>query len=519
MQEQKQTLGGCIRTESMQLILECYLFLMCSVLPLYMKNGYYELGEAKFVLYRVLSLGTGIVLIPFFMLQKRRLQRKAVDIAAVIYGILTAVSFVLAADHKTALWGTEGWRMGALTQLLMLGFLFVFRVSFSCSRRMWEICLPGPFLVFGLGVLNRFDIYPIAALERNHSFLSTIGNINWYCGFLSLFLAIGCGLLMQEQLRIPEQIFLTVYCLIGIMSALTQGGESILLSLAALLAVLFLQGLSGRENWRSFLYLLIIGGAACEMIHLIRILFPGRYNYDTDTICSALTASHAGLILCAAAVFLMLLDMLCSTTGVRWHGEKAGKLLMRIVPYVITVLPACILIAQARGFFADGFGNARGLIWRISGEMYGSMTPLQKIFGVGQDGYGGYAYAIPQVRAALINAFGDSRLTNAHSELLTFLINQGAAGVMGFLGLIFTGAYELVQRTLQEPPSEYSVVPRIAGKQRAEWQNRRGGAFMGLLVAAAYMAGNSVSFGQITSTPYLFLFLGCALTVSRSDEL
>ena len=519
MQDQKQTLGGCIRTESMQLILECYLFLMCSVLPLYMKNGYYELGEAKFAIYRALSLGAGVLLIPFFVSGKRRRQWKAADIAAAIYGILAVVSFVLASDHKTALWGTEGWRMGALTQLMMLMFLFAFRFYFCSSIRMWEICTPGAFLVFGLGLLNRFDIYPVVVTQKDHSFLATIGNINWYCGFLSLFLAIGFGLLMQEELHIWEQIFLTAYCLIGIMSALTQGGESILLSLAAMVAVLFLQGLGSRENWKNFLYFLLLLGAGCELVHLIRFLFPERYNYDTDTICSTLTASHTGLILCAAVIFLLLLDAMCSAAGAKWRIAEAGRLLIRFIPYVITAVPVCILIAQAGGFFADDFGNARGLIWRISGEMYGSMTPLQKLFGVGQDGYGSYAYAIPQIRATLVSAFGDSRLTNAHSELLTMLINQGAAGVTGFLIFVFTGTHELVQRMVQESAEEYSVVQKVARRQRAEWQSRRGGALTGLLVAAAYMAGNTVLFGQITSTPYFFLFLGCALAVSRSDEL
>ena len=69
MIRQKQKIGTQTRKESVQSILYAYLFLICTALPLYMKNGYYELGEAKFLFYRNLSLGTITVLLPFIMFQ------------------------------------------------------------------------------------------------------------------------------------------------------------------------------------------------------------------------------------------------------------------------------------------------------------------------------------------------------------------------------------------------------------------------------------------------------------------
>lgn len=65
----------------------------------------------------------------------------------------------------------------------------------------------GALLVFGLGLLNRFDVYPIASLRGDRSFISTLGNINWYCGFLAVFLPVGMGLLIRTRVTVGEQIF------------------------------------------------------------------------------------------------------------------------------------------------------------------------------------------------------------------------------------------------------------------------------------------------------------------------
>ena len=167
------------------------------------------------------------------------------------------------------------------------------------------------------------------------------------------------------------------------------------------------------------------------------------------------------------------------------------------------------LLMQMSGRIADGFGSERGLIWRISAQMYGSMSPLHKMIGIGQDAYDSYAASIPKVMLEIQNEFGNSRLTNAHGDLLNMLVTKGAAGVLTYLWMLFTIENILVQRLMKQEKE----CPKVSGDlgdtdQSCDLQNA---ALIGVLVLSSYLAGNTVSFGQITSTPYLFIFLGYAM--------
>ena len=513
MIRQKQKIGVETCTESIQMILLAYLFLMCTALPLYMKNGYYELGEAKHLFYRNLSLGTIAVLLPFMLFAISGItkwnHKDYMRIPVLCYVFSIIVSFGFSFNHQESFWGTDGWRMGFLTELVILFYFIAFRFFFAWDTRILESCLLGALLVFGLGLLNRFDVYPIASLRGDRSFISTLGNINWYCGFLAVFLPVGMGLLIRTRVTVGEQIFLSVFCLIGVLTAMTQGGESILLSLAAVYAVLFIQGLRNRDHWRGFLYLLILLGAACEIVGILQRLFPGQYTYEQDAGFVVLITRHVGLILCMTAVFLLTADFLCSEIGMKWNGKKIGDTLLLTLPYILTIVPIGMLLMQMSGRIADGFGSERGLIWRISAQMYGSMSPLHKMIGIGQDAYDSYAASIPKVMLEIQNEFGNSRLTNAHGDLLNMLVTKGAAGVLTYLWMLFTIENILVQRLMKQEKE----CPKVSGDlgdtdQSCDLQNA---ALIGVLVLSSYLAGNTVSFGQITSTPYLFIFLGYAM--------
>ena len=513
MIRQKQKIGTQTRKESIQSILYAYLFLICTALPLYMKNGYYELGEAKFLFYRNLTLGTITVLLPFIMFQIPRStkwrEEDDLKMPLCLYAFSIILSFVFSVNHQESLWGTDGWRMGFLTELLILLFFILFRYCFLWSTKIVESSLLGALLVFTLGLLNRFGIYPIASLQVDHSFISTLGNINWYCGFLAIFLPVGMGLLVCSSITVAEQIFLSIFCLIGLLTAMTQGGESILLSLAAVYAVLFMEGIRNHNHWRGFLFLIILLGAACEIISILQRMFPGQYTYEQDACFVILVTRHAGMIICAIAVFLLTADMLCSEIGVKWRGKALGNLFLRTLPYILTIVPIGILLMQMSGKLADDFGNGRGLIWRISTLMYHDMSPFHKLVGIGPDAYDSYANSVAAVRLEIQKEFGNSRLTNAHGDLLTILLTGGLAGVLSYIWMIFVSAKIMIQRLMMQGENIRKTLQTALEKDQAT-SAMQDAALIGLLVLSSYLAGNMVSFGQITSTPYFFIFLGYA---------
>ena len=94
--------------------------------------------------------------------------------------------------------------------------------------------------------------------------------------------------------------------------------------------------------------------------------------------------------------------------------------------------------------------------------------------------------------------FFELRLTNAHNEWLTILVNEGLLGFIGFAGMMVS----FVVRAFQS------------------WKTNVLGAACGMGVLA-YTINNMFSFQQSMSTPTMFVILGlgeCLLEQSRRQK-
>ena len=83
-----------------------------------------------------------------------------------------------------------------------------------------------------LAYVNRLSIDPLNMNIGSASFISTVGNINWYCGYLVSVLFAGTALLWQgQEMKRWKQILLMLYVFVGFASLLTQGSDSGILAL------------------------------------------------------------------------------------------------------------------------------------------------------------------------------------------------------------------------------------------------------------------------------------------------
>ena len=113
------------------------------------------------------------------------------------------------------------------------------------------------------------------------------------------------------------------------------------------------------------------------------------------------------------------------------------------------------------------------------------MSVFHKVFGIGPDCFSMYAYSLPEVAGGLRDYFGANRLTNAHNELLTALVNTGVVGVCLFVGIFIYFAKKCMK----------------AGQQNLE-------QLIMAVCVICYFVHNMVSFAQVLNLPFLFLMLG-----------
>ena len=224
-----------------------------------------------------------------------------------------------------------------------------------------------------------------------------------------------------------------------------------------------------------------------EIVEVLMLAFGSLYSYQDNLLIQA-CGGFRGLIIMAAAFFLYRLSRLFEEISGKWRGKLFTEILL--VALGAGVVAAVVWIV---GNFDYNFGNGRGLIWSISVDTFRSLSPWRKIVGVGQDGFFGYAYSTPEIAGSLLNTYTGLRVTNAHCDILTMLIERGLLGVVTYLFFIGAVLTEFF-RNKKERAATVCALPVIA-----------------------YFLNSLVSFSTITSTPYLFLVIGIGLSACRED--
>ena len=464
-----------------------YLIIMCTILPLYMKEGYYMLGESKALLYLGISAAFALLLIIF---ENKKLVSGVFKEDYVTYGACAflfsnVLSYIASADKTVSFFGLVGWRGGFLTVLLMMFFVMVFSKGEQFSKYILAALLITPAFEFVLGIIGRFGIYPMEIANRNDSFVATIGNINWYVGFLSVFVPIGTGLCYTAKLFSREFFALALYEILGLVALFTQGSESGALVVIGSFLVLLFRSLGSRKSFLRMSVQLFILGLSMEIVDILMLAFGSFYTYQDNLLIDACTG-FKGMILMALAFFLYRLSRLFEEVSGKWRGKLFTEILLFVMG-----LAAAAAVYVFRGYFDYGFGNGRGAIWSISLDMFKSLSPWRKMVGVGQDGFFGCAYSVPEIADSLLNIFPGNKLTNAHCELLTLLIERGILGVITYLFFISTVLGSFFSNK----------------KERA--------ATVCALPVIAYFLNSLVSFSTVTSTPYLMLVIGIGLGACR----
>lgn len=484
----------------MQLLIMLYLLAVCSIIPLYMKQGYYGLGEAKGICYLALSLCFFALFITCFLISRRKANSvkhgtrpvSVMQLCLFVTVLSGAVSFIFSVDKKTAFWGIEGWRCGFLSLFLMAFFGLI--LSNISTLPVWGICLmllvPG--LEFVLGIMNRFGIYTVFSGTANSGYLATIGNINWYAGFLSVFLPLGIGI-MYAQRPFSKLFFINgIYVILGVAALFLQGSDGALLIIISSYILLLLYSLfsSDFELVRKWLIQLFVLGVGMSFAQVMLTLFGEMYTYE-DNLLVGILNMNTGIIIMAAAFFLYNLVKLLDEIKVSFKGRLLGK---AAAFAVIMLILTGIYIAA--GNFSDEFGNGRGLIWRMCTDVFLGFSPWEKMVGVGQDCLYPYAMKSPSMSEAFTGAFGGDILTNAHCELLTVLIERGFIGACTYLGLFISILYDVL------------------------WaKERENAAIACALPIFSYFVYSQISFSQVTATPYVYILIGIYLAFSRKKSL
>lgn len=518
-------------SEFLALLCNLYIMGLTVALPLYTQNGWWRLGDVKYGLFRNLSvccfavwalsaLISGVRCLAGRFGQGRRSDGgqtaaaggpgagfgrrhspfSAMDACVLLYGCCALCSALVSAWPQTAWTGYREWYMGALSQLSFVGIYFFVSRCYTGKRYVVRLWAAAFFLVLLLGFLQRLGLDPLgltegfgtASWEYSHM-LSTVGNINWFCGYCAMSMVLPLSGYLRSRER-WERGLLYVVSVLGLFVLFTQGSDSGVLLGAVALGICFLWGLQRESIFRR----------TCGLAAGVCLLIPAYGNLAGclgERAVMAFPLDGIGLRQLQwpgwwmAGAFFLFLWLLCRLLsgdgGIR--GGKERSVALRVISLLVVALfflggMAVGLVHLLRQPAGALWGNGRGVLWKTSWEGFLRGSGLQKLLGAGPDCFAEYVYSTFPATAlpALEGRWKGVVFANAHNEWLNQLINLGILGTGAYLGTFLAGA----------------------------WRYRR--HLAGVLAIALYLAASLIGFQQVLSTPFLFLLLGLCESAQRA---
>lgn len=516
-----------------------YILLILIILPFYFEEGYSHIGTDKSYFFRQVSTVGWKLLLPVLLCylvsaavvwrQNRKKEagnnRKnafwnrisVTDVFAGMYGIGLLISYACSDYKKMALWGADGWFMGLYPQLILIGVYFLISRFWIPQKWMFYLFLPVSGVVFFLGYLNRFGIYPIDMQVENIRFISTIGNINWYCGYLVTVFFGGVFLLWQEAwhgvkpplVRLLVKVLLILYVAVGFSTLVTHGSSSGILTMAVMLLVFFFLSASDSRRMLGFWQMLLILSAVCTATFFIRRIFPDRFTYN-ETTTELLTNSVLPFLMAGVSVVFFIWVFWSGRkgcyperffrilTGAAVFGALAAVLLLVILICSNTLNPGSLgkLSKMSIFTFSPGWGSNRGATWTAGVMCFGELSFWHKLVGVGPDCMTDFLYrdGSQALNTLVVGSFGRDRLTNAHNEWLTILVNGGIWGLVSYVGMVISAVMRYIKRR------NVNYIAAAAG-----------------FCLLAYTVNNMFSFQQAMNVSAMFIIFGIGEAYVRKE--
>lgn len=534
-----------------------YVFLMAVWFPFFLTWGYRSAGTDKAMLFRFLGLGLLLSVTPcallYWICRWRTVGTKAFwrripdsDWLILAYLMVTVLSFLCSENKEEAFWGTKGWYIGVVTQVIYLLSYFYISRFLKGERALLLFFMISTSVSFGLGILNRFSVCPLKLEGANPSFIATLGNINWFCGYWSIFFPMAVGLFYFQTIkngnqedntekpawkRVILRLFTGVYLALATATGAVQGSDSAMLVFVAVTIVLFCVSCGAYAQRKAFYKTILVMCGSCQVVRVVRVIFPDAINYDCSTI-ELLTGGNLTLIIFAAVLVLWGishgLDKKVKQRNDAQKSNKTGKILRGERTIVLSLLVVCVLIfllllvqntlhpgsigalSENPAFtFNARWGSSRGVTWTAGLRVFEDMPFWKKLIGLGPDcfAYGVYRDG-SSAKQMVVEFFGNSRLTNAHNEWITVLVNTGILGLFSCVGFFFAKTIRYIKATMQNPEK----VIRTASC--ADWQSSSLVFACGLALVG-YMSHNLFSFQQALNGPFVYIMMGIGEALIR----
>lgn len=415
-------------------ISQLYVLCVFTFMTWYVRNGYFDILESKSTIvvcfsffYSVIMMMLCILRIGFTESVEIRFWKsfRKLDWSIIAFGLCAMMSTVFSVHPRMAFWGSDGLCMGSVFLLCMVvTYLFLSR-WFLPEKWLLGIFLTSGIITFIWGIADCFDAdwmnWRVNMGSSHYDFLSTIGNRDWYVGYLALTVPFVAGLFLYENKKRWLWLY-RIYLVLGFISIYITKNDGNLLIFGCGIFLVWC-ALEKEETWNRLIQLMWLfvfasifvklGGVFVDQTHLTGISILGR-----------LTDWNWYIGIAGFGILLWLLR----TWIVRKNTKKIWLFFSCLVIGSLFLAVICT--------FDGGFGSDRGYIWEYAVRTFGKSNTIQKVFGWGPDCFKTAVYTMEE--KLIVSTWPElNQVANAHNEWLQYLITMGLLGMLAYTVIYF----------------------------------------------------------------------------------
>lgn len=446
------------RTGKASKLVSLYAVLVFTLVSLYYENNYADMIEAKAgitVIVLSLLITFGIV---FMIREKQFIQKQkisAIDVAVFAFAGSSVISTLISQLRFSAFFGTNGWQVGTF-QIVLLGLAYYIVSRNFVPRKGVFICsCAGIFIVLIIAVLNGlgidvFGMHTGLSDSVSVNYLSTIGNINTFSGYLCLVLFFLVGSYVKYTGKLIRAtcavlVFLASFC------AFLCNSDSFWLGALFAAVVVGLYIRRAPEKTADFFGLGLVFSFASFIVSVLTFTDLIKTDFDGFT---GFYIQHRIWIFCL--IFFAVMQLVCKKFEA-FINKRINILTGGCLILFGLVFTALVIYAVCH--FDDTWGTFRGFIWKNSFAMFRQFNLKSKIFGVGTDCFG---IVFNSCFGEQITEIYKMPVLNAHNEFLQYLITNGFFGVCSYGALYFCVIYDEIKNSERGIVNINAVLPICA---------------------------------------------------------
>lgn len=411
---------------------QVYFIMIFTILAMYVHNGYFDLVEAKGNMLLWTTLVYVVVIILSYILICIRNHKinagfwatfDIFECCLLAFAFVSVMSVAVSPTRLTAFWGSDGCCIGALTIILLCLSCIFMKRYLELEKWMTAIMAVSGIIIFVLGITDCFDLDIMGwhkGIAASHfDFLSTIGNRDYYDGYLALTLPFFAVLLLFEKDKIWHAIY-GLFLVLGFINMyIVKNDGNLLIFGCGIFLVYYI--LKEKVSVYRVIELLVLFIVASIIVEFICIWIPSE-NVVGNSIMGMLQDKHWYIALCGlVAVMCILRKKTLPYNAIRiWIGFSI----------VIVLLLFVVVVTE----YDLSFATDRGYIWSYGMETFSKSPIGMKMFGWGTDCYKNAIYTI--VGERIVVTWPESTLiANAHNEIVQYLVTMGLFGVLAYIAI------------------------------------------------------------------------------------